>query len=172
MKSLTNSQKFLQVNPSRIVFGGTPKMVSKGPSSRGFAPPCCFAPPFSSAQGLGGGGRGGTHTHTHTVTHTHTHTGTRTGTYTRMLHLPFSDLPLKKCPNHLPCQRCLPICQFEANFCDGGQFLVFLCFPLFYNTTLHSKRTWPIKVRLFIILFVRNFWRVCSQFWPSVRNSV
>ena len=25
---------------------------------------------------------------------THTHTGT----YTRMLHLPFSDLPLKKCP--------------------------------------------------------------------------
>ena len=32
------------------------------------------------------GGRGGTHT------------GTRTGTYTQMLHLPFSDLPLKKCP--------------------------------------------------------------------------
>ena len=27
-----------------------------------------------------------------------THTGTHTGTYTRMLHLPFSDLPLKKCP--------------------------------------------------------------------------
>ena len=27
-----------------------------------------------------------------------TRTGTRTGTYTRMLHLPFSDLPLKKCP--------------------------------------------------------------------------
>ena len=26
--------------------------------------------------------------------------------------------------------------------------------------------------RLFIILFVRNFWRVCSQFWLSVRNSV
>ena len=26
-----------------------------------------------------------------------THTGTLTGTYTRMLHLPFSDLPLKKC---------------------------------------------------------------------------
>ena len=26
------------------------------------------------------------------------HTGTHTGTYTRMLHLPFSDLPLKKCP--------------------------------------------------------------------------
>ena len=27
-----------------------------------------------------------------------THTGTHTGTYTRMLHPPFSDLPLKKCP--------------------------------------------------------------------------
>ena len=38
------------------------------------------------------GGRGGTHTHTHT------HTEEHTGTYTRMLHLPFSDLPLKKCP--------------------------------------------------------------------------
>ena len=31
-------------------------------------------------------------------THTHTHTGTHTGTYTRMLHLPFGDLPPKKCP--------------------------------------------------------------------------
>ena len=51
-----------------------------------------------------------THTHTHTVTHTHTHarahththteehTHTHTGMYTQMLHLPFSDLPLKKCP--------------------------------------------------------------------------
>ena len=28
---------------------------------------------------------------------THTHTGTHTGTYTQMFHLPFSDLPLKKC---------------------------------------------------------------------------
>ena len=27
-----------------------------------------------------------------------THTGTHTGTYTQMLHLPFSNLPLKKCP--------------------------------------------------------------------------
>ena len=35
------------------------------------------------------------HTHTHTQEHTHTHRGT----YTRMLHLPFSDLPLKKCPS-------------------------------------------------------------------------
>ena len=26
--------------------------------------------------------------------------------------------------------------------------------------------------RLFIILLVRNFWRVCSQFWLSARNSV
>ena len=28
------------------------------------------------------------------------------------------------------------------------------------------------KISWFIILFVRNFWRVCSQFWLSVRNSV
>ena len=49
---------------------------------------------FSPRVWAGSGGRGGTHTHTHT----HTHTGTRTGTYTRMLHLPFSDLPFKKCP--------------------------------------------------------------------------
>ena len=28
------------------------------------------------------------------------------------------------------------------------------------------------NARLIIILFVRNFWRVCSQFWLSVRNSV
>ena len=28
------------------------------------------------------------------------------------------------------------------------------------------------NARLFIILFVRNFWRVCSQFRLSVRNSV
>ena len=40
---------------------------------------CCSVPQY----GRGKGGRGGTHT------------GTHTGTYTRMLHLPFSDLPLK-----------------------------------------------------------------------------
>ena len=28
------------------------------------------------------------------------------------------------------------------------------------------------NARLFIILFVRNCWRVCSQFWMSARNSV
>ena len=28
------------------------------------------------------------------------------------------------------------------------------------------------NARLFMILFVRNFRRVCSQFWPSVRHSV
>ena len=44
---------------------------------------CCSAPQYGRGHG---GGRGGTHT------------GTHTGTYTRMLHLPFSDLPLKKCP--------------------------------------------------------------------------
>ena len=48
-----------------------------------------------SMGGVGGGRRG---THTHTCTRIHTHTGTHTGTYTRMLHLTFSDLPLKKCP--------------------------------------------------------------------------
>ena len=30
---------------------------------------------------------------------------------------------------------------------------------------------WPRNARLFIILFVRNFWRVRSQFWLRVRNS-
>ena len=43
---------------------------------------CCSAPQY----GRGRGGRGGTHT------------GTRTETHTRMLHLPFSDLPLKSAP--------------------------------------------------------------------------
>ena len=50
-----------------------------------------------------GGVRVGEEGHTHTGTHTGTHT--HTGTYTRMLHLPFSDLPLKKSPiksNHVP----------------------------------------------------------------------
>ena len=32
--------------------------------------------------------------------HTHTHRNTHTGTYTQMLHLPFSDLPLKKRPTY------------------------------------------------------------------------
>ena len=48
---------------------------------------CCSAPQY-------GRGRG---------ERRDTHTGTHTGTYTRMLHLPFSDLPLKKCPKkHAP----------------------------------------------------------------------
>ena len=42
-----------------------------------------------------GGVRGRAGTHTHRGTHTHT------GTYMRMLHLPFSDLPLGKCPSGL-----------------------------------------------------------------------
>ena len=58
---------------------------------------CCSVPQYGGVGG--GGGRGGTHTHTHT----HTHTGTHTGTHTQMLHLPFSDLPLKKCPNRGGC---------------------------------------------------------------------
>ena len=66
---------------------------------------CCSVPQY----GRGQGESGGTHTHTHTLTrtrtrtrtrnaHTHTHRNT-TGTHMRMLHLPFSDPPLKKCPN-------------------------------------------------------------------------
>ena len=47
---------------------------------------CCSAPQY----GWGHGGRRGTHTGKHT----------HTGTYTQMLHLPFSDLPFKKCPSH------------------------------------------------------------------------
>ena len=43
MKSLINSQSFPQVTPSKTVFVGSPKMVSKAPSPRGFAPRC-FAP--------------------------------------------------------------------------------------------------------------------------------
>ena len=49
---------------------------------RGF---CCSLPQY-------GRGKGGERRDTHRNTHTHT------GTYTRMLHLPFSDLPLEKCP--------------------------------------------------------------------------
>ena len=49
---------------------------------------CCSVPQYGRGQGESGG----------THTHTHTHTQEHTGTYTRMLHLPFSDLPLKKCP--------------------------------------------------------------------------
>ena len=48
-----------------------------------------------SMAGVGGGRGRDTHTHTGI------HTGIHTGTYTRMLHLPFSDLPLKKCPNEI-----------------------------------------------------------------------
>ena len=58
-----------------------------------------------SCEGVGGillfsptvrAGPGGERRGTYTGTHTHT------GTYTRMLHLPFSDLPLKKCPTDAP----------------------------------------------------------------------
>ena len=44
---------------------------------------CCSAPQYGRAED----------THRNTRTHTHTRT------YTRILHLPFSDLPFKKCPN-------------------------------------------------------------------------
>ena len=52
---------------------------------------CCSVPQYG--QGRGGEEEG------HTQEHTHTHT--HTGTYTRMLHLRFSDLPLKKTTNDL-----------------------------------------------------------------------
>ena len=45
IKSLTNSQNFPRVTPSKTVFGGSPKMVSDRPSLRGFAPPPLFCPP-------------------------------------------------------------------------------------------------------------------------------
>ena len=48
----------------------------------------CGANSAVQPHSMGGvvGGRRGTHRNTHR------------GTYTQMLHLPFSDLPLKKCP--------------------------------------------------------------------------
>ena len=55
-----------------------------------------------------GGVRGGEERDTHTHTQEHTHTGT----YTRVFHLPFSDLPFKKVPEKWPenaksyCEAC------------------------------------------------------------------
>ena len=49
-KSLTNSQNFPQVTSSEGIFGWSRKMVSDGPSSRGFAFRYVLPPPFSSAQ--------------------------------------------------------------------------------------------------------------------------
>ena len=49
---------------------------------------------------------------------------------------------------------------------------------LCYWSTITAVKVWGFEytifrnARLFIILFVRNFWRVYSQFWLSVRNSV
>ena len=37
---------------------------------------------------------------------------------------------------------------------------------------LQNSLTFFGNAPLFILLFVRIFWRVCSQFWLSVRNSV
>ena len=62
----------------------------------------------------GQGGRGGTHTHTHTQQHTHT------GTYTRMLHLPFSDLPLKKCPTDALVPGGLKARHLKGDICKSG----------------------------------------------------
>ena len=57
------------------------------------------------------------------------------------------------------------------------------CTPPYHGPTnfnFHGKKRQRIHMdskmlrnaRLFIILFVRNFWRDCSQFWLSVHNSV
>ena len=58
----------------------------------------------------------------------------------------------------------------------GRKFSVLWGIPRFWNLVelvgRFSTRLWIRNARLFIILFVRNFWRVCSQFWLSVRNSV
>ena len=43
--------------------------------------------------------------------------------------------------------------------------------PLKFKITLRVVILYEALV-LFVILFVRNFWRVCSQVWLSVRNSV
>ena len=66
-----------------------------------------------SMGGVMGGERRDTNTHTHTQehtyrnTHTHTHTQehTQRGTYTRMLHLPFSDLPLESARKRMTAER-------------------------------------------------------------------
>ena len=49
-----------------------------------------------------------------------------------------------------------------------GPFFGLVCWGDSWNSSL----PWIRNARLFIILFVRNFWRVCAQFWLSVRNSV
>ena len=49
-KSLSNAQNFPQLTSSETAFGGSRKMVSDGPSSRGFAFRYVSPPPFSSAQ--------------------------------------------------------------------------------------------------------------------------
>ena len=45
-----NPQNFPRMTSSATIFGGSPKMVSKGPSSRGFAFRYVLPTPFSSAQ--------------------------------------------------------------------------------------------------------------------------
>ena len=49
-KSLRNAQNFPQLTSSETIFGGSRKMVSDRPSSRGFAFRYVLPPPFSSAQ--------------------------------------------------------------------------------------------------------------------------
>ena len=91
------------------------------------------------------GGKGGTHTHTHTQEHTHTHTQehTHTGTYTRMLHLPLSDLPLKN-------RGFLNLGFGEPRFCtpDSRGFRHFRGFrDLCYSST-QSSCLWKSAVSL------------------------
>ena len=95
---------------------------------------CCSVP---SMGGVREGEEG------HAQEHTHTHTRTHTGTYTRMLHLPFSDLPLKKCPNFGQPQpsRVYPLTQ---NYYLRKMFL-----KLYYLQKLRISRVIPQKSRPF-----------------------
>ena len=56
-------------------------------------------------------------------------------------------------------------CRWQQSSPDSGNSTLAAPHPL--------PAPWPFRnARLFVILFVRNSWRVCSQFWLSVRNSV
>ena len=75
---------------------------------------CCSAPQYGWGRG---GGRGGTHTHTHT------HTQEHTGTHTRMLHLPFSDLPSRAAKQGCFKRGGFPIWTCPSFFCPFLSFL-------------------------------------------------
>ena len=56
---------------------------------------------------------------------------------------------------------------------SANKYTWFLChLYVFWGSLVFSRSRANPETPLFIILFVRNFRRVCSQFWLSVRNSV